>query len=97
MASEEETATPAAAKRQAKRKAKKARAKKSNSTTSSGATAKFPRHTVEKALRIPKAIIEQNAGRECSEADAAMPARGRQFSITLRKILVHWMNGISLR
>jgi len=71
MASDEETAVPTEAKKQAKRKVKKARAKKSNATTSSGATAKFPRHTVEKALRIPKAIIEQNAGRECSEADAA--------------------------
>jgi hypothetical protein len=35
------------------------------------ATDKFPRHSVSRALRIPKAIIDQNAGRECSEADAA--------------------------
>jgi len=40
------------------------------SANSSG-HAKFPRHTVERALRIPKAIIEQNAGKECSERDAA--------------------------
>lgn len=35
-------------------------------------TAKFPRHTVEKALRIPKAIIDQNAGHDCSEAESAV-------------------------
>lgn len=35
------------------------------------ATAKFPRHTVEQALRIPKAILEQNAGRPCTSAQAA--------------------------
>lgn len=33
--------------------------------------AKFPRHAVERALRIPRAIIEQNAGKECSDRDAA--------------------------
>lgn len=52
------------------RKSKKTKATKA-ADKSSGGTAKFPRHTVEKALRIPKAIIEQNAGKECSEADAA--------------------------
>lgn len=31
----------------------------------------FPRHPVEKALRIPKAILDQNAGRPCSTAEAA--------------------------
>jgi hypothetical protein len=35
------------------------------------ATAKYPRHSVEKALRIPKAIIEQNAGKECTDKDSA--------------------------
>jgi len=33
--------------------------------------AKYPRHSVEKALRIPKAIIEQNAGKACSPKEAA--------------------------
>ncbi|MHB1021479.1 MAG: hypothetical protein ACYC46_10425 [Acidobacteriaceae bacterium] len=33
--------------------------------------AKYPRHSVEKALRIPKAILEQNAGRACTPKDAA--------------------------
>jgi hypothetical protein len=33
--------------------------------------AKYPRHSVEKALRIPKAIIEQNAGKACTPIEAA--------------------------
>ena len=36
-----------------------------------GSAAKYPRHTLEKALRIPQAIIEQNAGKETSEPDSA--------------------------
>lgn len=36
-----------------------------------GGPAKFPRHSVEKALRIPRAIIEQNAGKECLESESA--------------------------
>lgn len=33
--------------------------------------ADYPRHGVRKALRIPKAILDQNAGRACSDQDAA--------------------------
>lgn len=58
-------------KKKAARKVKKSRAKKAKSGPGSGGVAKFPRHTIERALRIPKAIIEQNAGKECSEEDAA--------------------------
>ena len=36
-----------------------------------GSKAKFPRHSVGKAMRIPQAILEQNAGKACSRADAA--------------------------
>jgi hypothetical protein len=32
---------------------------------------KYPRHSLEKVLRIPKAILDQNAGKECSEEDTA--------------------------
>jgi len=31
----------------------------------------YPRHAVEKALRVPRAILEQNAGKDCTDADAA--------------------------
>jgi len=33
--------------------------------------AKYPRHTIDKVLRIPRAILDQNAGKECSEKDSA--------------------------
>jgi hypothetical protein len=33
-------------------------------------TAKFPRHSVSAALRIPKAILEQHAGKDCSDREA---------------------------
>ncbi len=33
--------------------------------------AKYPRHSLSRALRIPKAILDQNAGKECSDRDAA--------------------------
>lgn len=32
---------------------------------------KFPRHSLEKVLRIPKAILDQNAGKDCSDEDTA--------------------------
>ncbi len=32
---------------------------------------KYPRHPLEKVLRIPKAILDQNVGKECTEADTA--------------------------
>jgi hypothetical protein len=34
--------------------------------------AKYPRHSVERALRIPKAILEQNAGKPCTPEEAAV-------------------------
>ena len=39
--------------------------------SSATARAKYPRHSVEKALRIPKAILEQNAGKPCTPQKAA--------------------------
>lgn len=58
-----------------KRASKRARRKAGKSSASTGPAialkAKFPRHSIEKALRIPRAILDQNAGKECSEKDAA--------------------------
>ena len=31
---------------------------------------RYPRHAPDKALRIPRAILEQNAGKDCSDAEA---------------------------
>ena len=41
------------------------------SKTTPSRTPNYPRHTIEKALRIPRAILDQNAGKECSKYDAA--------------------------
>lgn len=48
---------------------KKPRAAKTASPA--GNKAKFPRHSVAKAIRIPQAILDQNAGKACSRVDAA--------------------------
>jgi len=33
--------------------------------------AKYPRHNLERALRVPKAILVKNAGRECTQQESA--------------------------
>ena len=48
--------------------------------------AKFPRHPVSKALRIAKAILEQNAGKPCTPAEAAEfvgVGRGGPFNVEI--------------
>jgi hypothetical protein len=75
MSSEDEGEPVSAAskKKKAAKKKKPKGAKKAGKgkTKTSAITAKFPRHSVEKALRIPRAIIDQNAGHDCSEAESA--------------------------
>ena len=57
---------------QSKRKRKsKAKTKPSAKNKSSANASRYPRHPLKKALRIPQAILDQNAGRECSEKEAA--------------------------
>jgi hypothetical protein len=62
-------------KRKVAKKAKKAknakRSAKKKVGAGSGGAGTYPRHTIEKALRIPRAIIDQNAGKDCSERDSA--------------------------
>jgi len=59
----------------AKKKVKKKSAKKKKPTSKArkkvANPAKYPRHSLVKSLRIPLAILEQNAGKECSDRDAA--------------------------
>jgi hypothetical protein len=31
----------------------------------------YPRHDLERALRVPQAIMDQNAGKECTEKESA--------------------------
>jgi hypothetical protein len=40
------------------------------SRIAAGAHAPFPRHSSKKALRIPRAILEQNAGKDCTDKEA---------------------------
>jgi hypothetical protein len=40
-------------------------------TSDTAMRAKYPRHSVERALRIPNAILEQNAGKPCTPESAA--------------------------
>jgi hypothetical protein len=54
-----------------KRSPVKRRAKSKSSTARVAQQAKYPRHSVEQALRIPKAIYEQNAGNPCTVKEAA--------------------------
>jgi hypothetical protein len=62
--------TPSVKKTSPLKKVTTTRSKKLAIATSSK-TAKFPRHTILKVLRIPRAIQEQNAGKICSEREAA--------------------------
>lgn len=57
----------------AKRKARKKRgaAVKTDGGSTSKGQSSYPRHSVDKALRIPRAIIEQNAGKLCTPNEAA--------------------------
>lgn len=73
---EQPAATGPASKSGAKPKAKKKRKSKSKPAKpqaageSGGGTARFPRHSISKVLRLPRAILEQNAGRACSDREA---------------------------
>ena len=63
-ASNKKTAKTKASKKKVAKTPEKPKAKKSP-------PAEYPRHSVDKALRIPSAILGQNAGKECSVKDAA--------------------------
>lgn len=63
---------PKKAVKSATKSAKKASVKKSKEAGSSAnSTPNYPRQSVERSLRIPKAILEQNAGRPCTAKEAA--------------------------
>lgn len=45
--------------------------KRKRATPPGSPAAKYPRHPVDKSLRIPQAILEQNAGKECTDKESA--------------------------
>lgn len=80
---------PAPAKRAPKRKAKArtaktakkgARSSRSRADTAAARQAKFPRHSVERALRVPQALYEQNGGQPATMAEAVRFAGGTSVS-----------------
>src|SRR5260221_10235091 len=65
---------------------KKSKATGGTAAPKKGKEAKFPRHPVGKALRVAKAILEQNAGKPCSPAEAATfvgIGRGGPFNVEI--------------
>jgi hypothetical protein len=66
------TQTSKAANTPKARKGGRRRTRKRKAATKGGSSgnAAFPRHAVKKSLRIPKAILEQNAGKACSDREA---------------------------
>ena len=42
-----------------------------NRTRTAITTPKYPRHSISKAMRIPRAILDQNAGHDCTDKQAA--------------------------
>ena len=55
----------------AKRKASRRATPKASTAIESSAKAKFPRHALAKAIRIPSTLFEQNAGKACTRQEAA--------------------------
>ena len=78
---EKEVQIPAPTVNTSKKKRKKARKKKrskkkitrnkAGAAKKSSQTAKYPRHALDKVLRVPRAVLEQNAGQPCTEKEAA--------------------------
>lgn len=59
-------------------RANKATSKKAKNTpTKAGVSSppKYPRHSIERALRIPRALLDQNAGKECTPQESAAYAK----------------------
>ncbi|GIF50251.1 hypothetical protein DFJ67_7961 [Asanoa ferruginea] len=68
--------TPAKKARIKKVAAKKSASGKRVASAAAAHTIKYPRHSVEQALRIPRAIYQQNAGRPATPSEAVTYAGG---------------------
>ena len=67
-----------------KKTTKKKAAKKPKESSNSSATDRYPRHSVERALRIPRAILDQHAGGTCTAAEAVKFSGGKSLTGTWR-------------
>ncbi len=70
---EPEKAMPRRRKRSRTKRRRNARpvARKSPAGATSAGASSYPRHSVKKALRVPRAILDQNAGKTCTDSEAA--------------------------
>jgi len=66
----EDAEGPKKGKRKSQTRPRKASSKRIREGRPSGVAA-YPRHSVRKALRVPKAVLEQNAGKVCTDREAA--------------------------
>jgi len=67
-------ATPKRERPRSRRRARRSRVRATAGDAAkprTGGASDYPRHSVQKALRIPRAILEQNAGRPCTDKEAA--------------------------
>ncbi len=65
-------AKPASSKGKKKKPAKKKKSRKAaNGATKRGIPLGYPKHPILKCLRIPQAVLENNAGKECTDREAA--------------------------
>lgn len=70
---EEAAEQPSVTKKKSNKKSKKTRSgsKRARAGNKTSQKLAYPKHSALKALRIPKAILDQNAGNECTDRDAA--------------------------
>lgn len=72
---EAEPTKPKATRKAGKKRPKKKRSTKKKAPAAAGAgkfgPMLFPKHSVLKALRIPQAVLENNAGKDCTDREAA--------------------------
>jgi hypothetical protein len=67
----------AADKRKKRKRRRGVRKEPTKTAAKSGGASDYPRHAVRKALRIPQAILDQNAGKACTESEARKILRCR--------------------
>ncbi len=69
----------------------KKKGKETNNDNKSIKVPPYPRHSLDKALRIPKAILEQNAGKECTDQESAkyvgVKYNGGPYSVELNSAI----------
>ena len=89
MADDDAVVEPAVPAKKSKKKGKKAAKKKANGVPGrSRGPVKFPKHSILDCIRIPQAIVDQNAGEACTDREGAAFARsGRTGDIRSRLAL----------